>query len=233
MKKWGYFKRLMLNKASLSRVLTEIELEHVYKTLFPSIQASKVLVAGGGLKSRGSEHVLLDLIDNKKSCLFADINRFRNPNIIADLGSIWSFRNEAFDLILSTWVIEHIISPTNFFIEAFRTLRRKGVFVCSVPFIQRQHGSPHDYYRFTDMSLSSLASSAGFKHIEIRPVGGKPFVCCISLLWPLFPFPLIGLILFSLAWISDVIYKAAAKMFGRKGEILNSYPINYILIGIK
>jgi len=223
----------MLNKASLSRVLTEIELERVYKILLTSIQVPNVLVAGGGLKSRGSEYVLLDLIHNKKSCFFADINRFRNPNIIADLGSIWSFRNESFDLILSTWVIEHIISPTNFFKEAFRTLRWKGVFVCSVPFIQRKHGSPHDYYRFTDMSLFSLASSAGFKHMEIRPVGGKPFACCTSLLWPLFPIPLIGLILFLLAWIFDVMYNVAAKIFGKHGEIMASYPINYILIAIK
>ena len=233
MKNWGYFKRLILNRASLSRILTEIELERVYKTLLTSIQISNVLVAGGGLKSRGSEYALLDLIDKKKSCLFADINRYRNPNIIADLGSIWSFRNEGFDLILSTWVIEHINNPTNFFIEVFRTLRKKGVFVCSVPFIQRKHGSPYDYYRFTDMGLFSLASSAGFKNIEIRPIGGNPFVCCISLLWPLFPIPFIGLILFLLARIFDDIYKAAAKIFGKRGEILASYPINHILIAIK
>ena len=177
--------------------------------------------------------MLLKRLGRKEKCFSVDKDRAKKPTLIMDLASWWSFRGEVFDLILSTWVIEHLVNPQNFYSEAFRVLRDRGIMVCAVPFIQRKHGSPHDYYRFTDMALLHLAHSTGFKHVEIRPVGDTPFICCASLLWPFFYLPLVGWIVYFMAWILDILLEVFSSLLGKKGEVVHSFPINYIIIAMK
>src|SRR6266850_3438805 len=183
---WNLIKRLMTDRSTLARALGEIELSRLIgDTMILRRPLSSVLVAGGGRRSRGSESLLLEALERSAKLICIDIDHVKNPDIEADLTVTWPFKEGAFDLIISTWVVEHLVNPEKFFEEAFRVLSNDGILVCGVPFIYRMHGSPSDYWRFTDTALSCLACSVGFRIVDIRSVGGTPCITCLSLIWPL------------------------------------------------
>jgi SAM-dependent methyltransferase len=113
--------------------------------VIPSRHLSTDLVAGGGKRSRGSESLLLEVLGRSAKLIHVDIDHLKDPDIEADLTVTWSFKGGAFDLIVSTWMVEHLLNPKKFFEEAFRVLSNDGILVCVVPFIYRIHGSLSDY----------------------------------------------------------------------------------------
>ena len=229
---WESIKLLALYKSSLSRVLSEIELTHLRKMIIRSQAVKFALVPGAGKRSQGSERVFLDSIDSEP-VIFVDIDGFKKPDIIADLTCSWPLKEDLFDLIVSTWVIEHLSNPKVFFREAFRVLQDKGTLVCSVPFIHRKHGSPGDWWRLSDTALSYLSGTAGFSEVQIQPVGGTPCIACLSLLWPFLRLPLMGFFLFVLAWGIDALIGLSCKITGKGRELIESYPISYIVVAKK
>jgi hypothetical protein len=124
-------------------------------------------------------------------------------------------------------------NPESFFREAFRILKANGAIVYAVPFIYRKHGSPVDYWRFTDTALLSLAQAASFREAVAHKVGGTSFVACISILWPLLRIPFLGLLLYSTSWMLDWLMIKISKITGKGHELLDSYPIHYILYAKK
>ena len=230
---WEAIRRLAFNKATLSRVLSERELTHLQKTIVCGQSVSSVLVAGAGRYSRGSESVFLEALESSAKAFFVDVNRSRGPDVTADLTCAWPFRESVFDLIVSTWVVEHVVNPEIFFHEAFRVLREKGTFICAVPFIYHKHDAPFDYWRFTDTALVYLAHLPGFKEVGVRPVGGSPFVSCVSLLWPVLRLPLMGFLLFLVGWLLDTLLWLVVEVTGKGRNLVNTYPINNIVIATK
>jgi SAM-dependent methyltransferase len=225
---WKVIKRLLFNPTTLSRTLGEIELKSLINIAAHERSVSAVLVAGGGRRSRGSEAVLTEVLGRFAHLIFVDIDRLKIPHIRADLANTWPFKPGSFDLIVSTWVVEHLMTPEIFFREAFRVLNNDGAFVCGVPFIYHKHGGPGDWWRFTDTALSHMAYSAGFQKIDVRPVGGTPCVTCLSLLWPFLQIRFIGILLLILAWGLDSILSIICRLTGRGRELVHAYPIHYI-----
>jgi SAM-dependent methyltransferase len=216
----------------LSRVLSEIELERVCETTMSGAEA-RLLVAGGGRAAGGSEHVALDRRVTELPTVFVDLRGAREPDVVADLTAGWPFHDAAFDVVMSTWVVEHVSDPVTYFSQAFRVLRSPGVYVCAVPFLYRQHGAPADFFRFTDDALVHLASTAGFDRIEIARIGGTPLTCCVNILWPFLGMPLLGLLAFVSARALDQTALGLARLAGRRREVLRSCPIAHVLVAHK
>lgn len=82
------------------------------------------------------------------------------------------FRNEVFDSILCTEVLEHVTMPADLFREAHRVLRHGGYFVLSAPLVWGLHEEPNDFFRYTKYGLRHLAQLAGFRVINIWPTCG-------------------------------------------------------------
>jgi SAM-dependent methyltransferase len=231
---WNLIKGLMAGRSTLARALGEIELSRLFgDSTILRRYASTVLVAGGGRRSRGSESLLLKAIEGSAKLIHVDIDPAKSPDIEADLTVTWPFKQGGVDMIISTWVIEHLANPSKFFEEAFRLLSTGGVLVCGVPFIYRMHGSPADYWRFTDSALFYLARSAGFRIVDVRSVGGTPCMACLSLLWPLFKVRLIGVIFVMLACGADSAIRFICRLTGKGYELIHSYPIHFILYAQK
>jgi SAM-dependent methyltransferase len=229
---WRQYRRLLWNEASLARVLSEIELESLCDMKMSGAER-RVLVAGGGRTVGGSEHVALTRRIAELHTVFADLLPSRTPDIVANLTERWPFRDDAFDVVLSTWVVEHLPDPTVYFHETFRVLRSPGLYLCAVPFLYPQHGSPQDFVRLTDDALVYLASAAGFREIRVHRVGGTPLVCCVNLLWPVLGMPVLGLSGFALATVADKALMVLGRLAGRRGEVLRSYPMAHVLAGEK
>jgi SAM-dependent methyltransferase len=225
---WEVVKRLWLNRSTLARALGEIELAKVLEKTVGGRDVVAVLVAGGGKRGGGSEAVSTVSLENSVKLVRLDIDHTKIPDIAADLSVVWPFKPDSFDVVISMWVVEHLMKPEQFFREAFRVLKRNGVLVCGVPFIYRKHGSPSDYWRFTDATLAYMAQLAGFQKVAVWSIGGTPCLTCLSLVWPFVKIRLLGILLVLMAYGFDAMLRSVCQVVGKGHELVDSYPIHFI-----
>jgi len=73
------------------------------------------------------------------------------------------FRDNSFEIVLCTEVLEHVHNPQILVDEAYRVLKRGGRCILSTRFCYPIHDAPNDLYRFTRYGLEYL-----FKKWEIE-----------------------------------------------------------------
>jgi SAM-dependent methyltransferase len=91
-------------------------------------------------------------------------------------------KDNSFDYILSTQVLEHLEFPDKAFKECNRILKKGGKLLMTAPLGTGEHQIPHDYFRFTKYALKSLGRNNNFKLIYIKPQGGI-FISLEYVLW--------------------------------------------------
>jgi len=77
----------------------------------------------------------------------------------------------SFDLILLMDVLEHLPDPDAVITELRRLLRPGGRLIVSVPFLYREHETPHDYVRYTPFGLRRLFASHGGAVLRLSKAG--------------------------------------------------------------
>jgi SAM-dependent methyltransferase len=82
------------------------------------------------------------------------------------------WRDQAFDSIFCTQVLEHVPEPERALHEFYRCLKSGGILVLSVPHLAYLHNEPHDYFRFTHYALRFLLERVGFTEVRVTPAGG-------------------------------------------------------------
>ena len=82
------------------------------------------------------------------------------------------FRDESFDTVFSSQVLEHVPEPAQMVAEIGRVLRPDGYLILTAPHIWGIHEEPHDYFRFTGFGLEHLARRAGLEPLSARPMAG-------------------------------------------------------------
>jgi len=90
-------------------------------------------------------------------------------NILAR-GESLPLRNDAFDLVICTQVLQYATDPPAFLQEAHRVLRTEGYLFLSVPSASIQD-SDQECWRFLPYALRQML--AGFRKVEIAPEGGS------------------------------------------------------------
>lgn len=130
----------------------------------------KMLDIGCGDKTKGylvgryvAEHIGLD----HEGCI-------HNKSNIDLIGTAYEIpqKDESYDCILSTAVIEHLESPQKALYEAYRVLKPGGYAIYTAPFFWHLHEEPRDFYRYTKFGLEYLFKTAGFEIVEIKPLSG-------------------------------------------------------------
>lgn len=93
-----------------------------------------------------------------------DIAAFANVNLIGDAHNLPLKSNSA-DGIVIQGVCEHIRRPEIVIKEIHRVLKKGGVVIAEIPFIQGFHADPQDFQRYTTQGLEELFDS--FEKVEI------------------------------------------------------------------
>ena len=101
----------------------------------------------------------------------ADASLAGKPDVGADVQTL-PFRDIAFDAIKVTEVLEHVPDAAAALRECHRVLRPGGYLVATVPFLERLHGDPDDYARYTDSMWRRLLGECGLTAVSVTPQGG-------------------------------------------------------------
>jgi len=100
----------------------------------------------------------------------------RHVDAFADLNRPLPLRDDVFDTVLLTDVLEHIARPEPLMREIARVLAPGGVLLLATPFLYGLHEEPHDYHRYTEFALRRLCDEAGLEVVSLDPYGGAPDV---------------------------------------------------------
>lgn len=103
--------------------------------------------------------------------IVADIRAGQGADVVADAHAL-PFREGVFDAVKATEVFEHVRDAVGVLAECRRVLRSGGHLVATTPFLERLHGDPDDYARFTRAKWEDLLGTAGFTPVRIAEQGG-------------------------------------------------------------
>jgi SAM-dependent methyltransferase len=93
------------------------------------------------------------------------------PDLYSEISAL-PFKDNTFDTILCTHVLEHVYDPFCAFHEMKRALRRGGVIIIGTPLIYWIHEAPVDYLRYTKYFYQKIAKMYDFEIIFLKEVGG-------------------------------------------------------------
>ena len=127
--------------------------------------SGRVLDVGGG-RRRGSFQAPAG-----GRWVVADVSAAGSPHVRADVQAL-PFRDAAFDAIKITEVLEHVPDTAAALRECRRVLRPGGRLVATAPFLERLHGDPYDYARYTDVMWRRLLAESGLTADSVTPQGG-------------------------------------------------------------
>jgi len=89
-----------------------------------------------------------------------EINQ-KTPDVFYD-GKKLPLNDGNFDLIICTEVLEHVENFELVVSEIFRSLKRNGSAVITMPFITAEHEIPYDFRRFTSYGIKKEFENMGF-----------------------------------------------------------------------
>jgi SAM-dependent methyltransferase len=94
-----------------------------------------------------------------------------SPDYLCDAHKI-PVKNEYFDCIIISELLEHVINPEEVILEAYRVLKKNGKCIITMPFLYRIHLDPVDYQRWTDLKIANICKKTGFNIISLNSMGG-------------------------------------------------------------
>lgn len=83
------------------------------------------------------------------------------------------FKDNSFDTVIATQVLEHVEKPWVVVHEMKRILREGGTCIVTAPFLVPYHAYPTDFFRYTKEGMESLFKNEGFTIVESDGFGNS------------------------------------------------------------
>lgn len=140
------------------------------------------------------------------------------------------FKDQEFDTIILSDVLEHIPEPMKLWNEMERILKVDGTILINVPFYYWLHEAPHDYYRYTEYALRRYAELSNLEVVLLESIGGVPEILADILAKTLRQIPLIGgkISSFIQTFVSLLRKTNVGKKVSEKTG--TEFPLGYFLI---
>ncbi len=154
-------------------------------------------------------------------------------DLICDLGSPLPIKDEEFNTIILSDVLEHIPQPEMLWSEMSRVMKPGGKILLNVPFLYWLHEQPHDYLRYSRYSLERYTNRSGLKLILLQPLGGSLEVLTDLIAKHLQAIPLIGIL--AAICIQEFTYAFSRTRIGKMAISKTSkyFPLGYFMVAEK
>jgi SAM-dependent methyltransferase len=197
----------------------------LYKEL-TNVQLDGSILDIGGARRSGYH----ELIKGEHSIQVNNLDEAEDNDLSFDLEKPFPVEDELFDSVLCINVLEHIFNYQNVLNESHRILKKDGTLIVAVPFLIMVHPSPNDYWRYTEQTLEKICKNAGFKTVEIKPIGTGVFGAGYSLRHNLYRTIIVQKPLMLLSKIMDRLLSLikAESVFSAK-----FYPLGYVVVAKK
>lgn len=172
-KPYDNFINIPFTSDNLDRYLMRSFIFNVVKNTLPSLKGTLLDVGCGKMpykkyileNSEVNTYIGLDIETAMK------YDTIIKPDYTWD-GKEMPFKDESYDTLLATEVLEHCPTPELVLKEMYRVLKKDGYILLTVPFLWPLHETPHDEYRYTPFALRRLLEDVGFRNIEVKSSGG-------------------------------------------------------------
>jgi SAM-dependent methyltransferase len=111
----------------------------------------------------------------------ADFTECASIDYLVPIDSTVPAPDKAFDMVLSTQVLEHVPDPDNYLSECFRLLTSGGDLVLTTHGLYEEHGCPYDFHRWTADGLRLHVEKAGFEITALKKLTCGPRAVCFFL----------------------------------------------------
>lgn len=139
--------------------------EEEYKALSKMILNGSILDLGGSNKAGYQE-----LIGGEHKFVTVNFDEAYGCDLVFDIEKKFPMEDGVHSHVISLNVLEHIYNFHNVINESFRVLKKDGSVLFITPFFFQIHGSPDDYFRYTESALLRAFKEAGFVDIEIKKI---------------------------------------------------------------
>ena len=136
------------------------------ETFAQGVVRKRILEIGSGRQDLGTDAFSCrDLFDSSNAFVQSDVV----PEYGHDLVDVRAIGlEEAFDVILCLYVLEHVFELESAVQSMHRALAPGGMLVVAVPHLYPYHDEPADYWRFTEHGLRRLFEPFASTDIRVR-----------------------------------------------------------------
>jgi SAM-dependent methyltransferase len=185
------------------------------KQLLSVLPQTRVLVVGGGCQRQWLDDVLGagELI----RVIYCDVDVRADVDIFCDAHHL-PFVDGAFEAVITTAVLEHVMYPEKVALEISRVLKLGGILYSELPFMQQVHEGAYDFTRYTLSGHRRLFNR--FEEIESGMIAGPG----TALVWAIENFILAFLSMSQARIIAKVIVRFLFSWIKYADYLLKSQP---------
>ena len=126
----------------------------------------EVLSIGSASDLDGNGHTYRSYFTAASRYVTSEVRPTQDADLVLDVRAMPSIADASFDAIFCSGVLEHVDDCHAAVDECHRVLKPGGRFLVGVPFQQKIHRSPQDFWRFTEFGVRYLLRAFDIKSIQ-------------------------------------------------------------------
>lgn len=126
-----------------------------------------VLSIGSQDDRDGAGHPYRKYFSAATSYTTSEVRPMPGCDLVVDVRRMLNLPSGSYDCVFCSGVLEHVDAVHEAVGECFRILRPGGLFLVGVPFQQRLHCVPQDFWRFTEFGIQYLLRAFAIEAIEV------------------------------------------------------------------